>query len=557
MPVPGTKTAPKPKAKKSGPPARPVQYPRYETMICCNPRPDLSTGEVVEYDGPLTIEKAKEILGWETEDEYVRRVMTADPNQKESKLRAADFLLKDSKGNKVRCRNNTLNRPFDEKHSRKLAQDILTEGFMFNGEDIILGCTGLVLSGQHRLVGLVLAGEQWEAQGQCYQKYWDGVEPYLETLVFVGASEDPEVLKTYDNVKPRTLSDTIYTSPVFASLNASEKKRCSTILDQCIDWLWRRLDATSNRFVEHQTHSASLDFFDRHEKHMVAAVKHLHKLDGSGDGLGVSALGLNAGRSAGMLFLMGCSGTPDEKVERYHDLNSPKRESQLDWSNWDRALEFWSDIARGRETDELDENQNPVFRSPPWVDVLRSALSDLGTEGFEGRVTEPEKAAVVALAWYEYLNGNEDFGVEDVVPETAVVPASNRRYMVDDGPTFGGPDKGPGGHDDAEQPDDREAVRAARTERLKQIEAHNAAVIKADVEKKVVPNPTAKGRGSLNNGKGKQVNAEDTFPLHSDPERLLDDELAIEAGAAEELNRQTITNGKKNRTAARKAGAKK
>lgn len=526
------------KPKKGALPPRPIQYPRYETLICCKPTPDLVTGETVEYDGPVTVAKAKEILGWETEDEYVRRILTADPDQKESKLRAVPHLLKDRHGNKVRCRNNTLNRPFDEKHSRKLAQDVLTEGFMFNGEDIILGCTGLVLSGQHRLVGLVLAGEQWELQGNCYQKHWDGVEPYIETVVFVGASEHPDVLKTYDNVKPRTLSDTIYTSPVFANLDAGEKKRCSVVLDQCIDWLWRRLDATSNRFVEHQTHSASLDFFDRHEKHMVAAVKHLHKLDGSEEGLGISTVGLNAGRSAGMLFLMGCSGTDDEKVDKYHSLTSPKRESQLDWSNWDRALEFWTDIAKGRDTGMLDENNKPVFESPPWVHVLRAALANLGKDGLEGRVTEAEKAAVVALAWFEYLSENEDFKVKDIVPETQVVPVSNRRYMLDDGPTFGGPDKGPGKHDnEGDETADADAVRAARTEKLKSIEAHNAAVIKADTEKKVVPNPSPKNKG----------------PLNSDDEFSLADEEAL----AEHMAKEEAKERKTNRKAAKEAKAKK
>lgn len=490
---------------------REIVYPRYEALIHVRPTPDAVTGEVIEYLGPITVQMAKEALGWETDDEYVRRRLTEDPSLSEKKLRESDFLLKDGAGNKIRCRHNTLNRPFDEKWAKKIAQDILTEGYEFNGEDIILGVTGLVLSGQHRLIGLVLAYEEWVRNGRSYQRYWKDTEPFIESVVFVGAREDQAVLQTYDNVKPRSLSDTIYTSPIFANKSGAEKKRLSVMLDQCIDWLWRRLDATSNRFVEHQTHTASLDFLERHEKHMVAAVKHVHDLDGGGeDGLTLSNLGLNAGRAAGMLFLMGCSGTDETGAEKYHALTSPKQEKQLDWSNWQKALDFWTEIVEGKDTGRKDEKGKAVYQLPDWVEPFRQALSNLGDENLTGRVSDHEKAAVTALAWAEYVDGNTDFDVSDITPERTLNRSTNTFTMDDGGPTFGLADKGPPQKQKEQQEEvrteeqDAEAIRAARTAKLKEIEAHNKTVLKADTDKKVVPPPSPKNAGTLNTNGSKK-----------------------------------------------------
>lgn len=568
MPVPrksqpsegGTATLEKPKPKKAEKSARAILYPRYETMICCLPTPHAETGEVIEYDGPITVELAKKLLGWETDDEYVRRRMTEDPSLKETKLRESDYLLKDRNGSKIRCRHNTLNRPFDAAWARKIAQDILTEGYEFNGEDIIVGVTGLVLSGQHRLVALVLAYEEWMKNGRAYQKYWRDREPFIESLIFVGAREDQAVLQTYDNVKPRSLSDTIYTSPIFANKSGTDKKRLSTMLDQCIDWLWRRLDATSNKFVEHQTHSASLDFLDRHEKHMVAAVKHVHDLDGSEEGLALSTLGLNAGRTAGMLFLMGCSATNEDKANAYHELTSPKAEKQLDWTAWEKALQFWRDVVENKK---------------PWVEELRKGLANLNDENLTGRVSDTEKCAVVAIAWAEYANGNEGFAVDDILPEREVNKATNEFYLVDGGPTFGLVDKGPpqkqkGTKEEQQsQEQDEEAVKAARAARLKEIEEHNKTVLKADTDRKVVPNPTAKGAGTLN-GRGKKTAPEpepaddNEFSLAdgggnpaSTEGMSIDEELSLEQGVAEEMNRETVKKGKEARKAVREAKKRK
>lgn len=551
MPVPAAKsTTTKPsngKKKKE----RDVVYPKYEVRLCCNPTPD-ADGVEQEYDGPITVAMAKELLGWETDDEYVLRMLKEDPNRKEKKLRETDFLLKDRHGNKIRCFNNTLNRPFDLNWSKKIAQDILTEDYEMNGEDIIIGRTGLVLSGQHRLVGLVIAYEMWLANQKCYKDHWVDVEPYIESVVFFGAREDQKVLKTYDNVKPRSLSDTIYTSPIFANLGSADKKRCSVMMDQAVDFLWRRLDATSNKFVEHQTHSASLDFLERHQKHLVSAVKHIYDVD-KGDtetGFPLSVtLGLNAGRTAAMLFLMGSSGTDEEKAENYHSINSPKKESQLDWTRWDRALSFWSDVCQGREqgTKVVEGKTVPNFVLPDWVEEYRKALADLCNENWVGTINDNEKAAVTSLAWATYVEGDEFFTSDSIVPEITIDKERNKRVMTDP-PVFGYHDKGPVvvKKDPEVSPAEVAARAAAEKERglTAMLDAAKTGAVKADTGQKVVPVPSPRGAGPLNssdpvpdgkkNGKGgkkgkKNGNAGTEFvPSAEDL-----NEEAIESGADE------------------------
>lgn len=539
MPVPKTPTVAKTKTQTNGSkkkPQRGVVYPRYEVRICCLPKEDAVTGELVEYDGPITVAMAKELLGWETDDEYVKRMLTEDPNRKEKKLRETDHLLKDKAGNKVRCFNNTLNRPFDLGWCKKISQDILTEDWSMNLEDIIVGRTGLVLSGQHRLVALILAYEVWEMNNKSYKEHWVDVEPYIEAVVAFGAAEDQKTLQTFDNVKPRALSDTIYTSPVFAGLNSSAKKRCSVMMDQAVDFLWRRLDATSNKFVEYQTHSASLDFLERHQKHLVAAVKHIFDLDGSEDGLALSAtLGLNAGRTAAMLFLMGSSNTDEEGAEKYHALNSPKKESQLDWTHWDRALAFWEDVCKGRKkgTKVVEGKTVDNYVMPEWTEEFRKGLGDLCNKHWAGTVSDNEKAAVASIAWAEYLGGNEFFKCEEIVPEIKIDTERNKRIMVDP-PVFGFHDKGQVQKKEDPPVDPAQVAAAAAAEKERglaaTLDAAKKGTVKADAGRKVVPNPSPKNTGTLNPTNGKRgKGAEDFVPSASDL-----DEAAIEHTADED-----------------------
>ncbi len=402
---------------------RPVQYPHYRVEICCNP----VDGQ--NYAGPITAAKAKKLLRWETESEYAERRMKEDPKLTEKKCKYGDnYLLKNYAGEKVRCWSNARNRPFDPTHAAKLAQDILNRNWELNLENIIIGETGLVLSGQHRLCALILAVEERHAtkvknNKSHWEEFWEE-EPYLETTIAFGAKETDKVMRTYDNVKTRTLADTIFTSPFFARITTSEdRKEVCKMMDSAVDLLWKRTKQATN-WSKHQTHSSSLDFLDKHPK-IEACVKHI--FDNNKNRV-ISNLKLNPGGCAGMMYLMGSSSTDGEE---YYYPQSPKEEKQLQWDHWDKTLEFWTGLV---------DSKNEQFN------VLRDTLATLqiNLSGMLEGAAVPEKIKhmVISIAWNVFLEEQEiNEGMLDLKRYIGY-NEKKQKLMISEEPTVGGIDCG-------------------------------------------------------------------------------------------------------------------
>ncbi|WP_230684294.1 hypothetical protein, partial [Streptococcus pneumoniae] len=86
----------------------------------------------------------------------------------------SDFLFRDLEGNKIRLKNNNTNRPFRKSLAIRYANEMLRRKWSLNGETIIFDSKDMCQSGQHRLVGLILAEqmrkdddqkEEWEQYG--------------------------------------------------------------------------------------------------------------------------------------------------------------------------------------------------------------------------------------------------------------------------------------------------------------------------------------------------------------------------------------------------------
>lgn len=383
---PTTKPAETPKTPlekvKSTKAERAIVYPRYDIKVY-----------VEGYEGPISVELAKRWLYWETEPEYTKRLMLEDPTRKEAKCKFGDdFLFKDIHKEKVRCWNNTKNRPFDEGHARSIGQDILNNNWQVNLENIIISETGLVLSGQHRLIGYILACEEWDSTNLPGIKgYWQTVcpkRPTLQSTVAFGASEDPKVMRTFDNVKPRALSDTIYTSPIFANLDDTKRRVASKNMDAAVDVLYKRTKQADAR-SKYQTHCSSLDFLDKHPK-LKMCVKHI--VDKNKDRV-ISLLRISEGQSTGMMYLMAASATDSEA---YHYAGSPKKESQLDMTRYDKACEFWSNLV---------DQGNAEFA------VLRETLVKLRDPFTGGMLPEKVKQMILSTAWNLFIKD------ETITPE--------------------------------------------------------------------------------------------------------------------------------------------
>lgn len=336
---------------------RPVVYPTYS--VCGVEIPDAST--------VITRQRAVELLGYEEESGDVK---------------IAEPLMVMPGDAKVRCGNNTRNRPLDEAHVRKLAQDILNGHWRLNLETIIVGFHGQVLSGQHRLLALIYAVKLWETEDKWRSKWPDG-EPTIRSLVACGCPEDKETTRTLDNVKPRSLADVLFSDgEVFSNLKPSERKAVCRTLEFAIRLLWHRTGAKQDAYAPVRTHSESLDFIERHPR-ALRSVKHVFEQESEGS---ISKI-VPLGTASGLLYMMGSAGTDTASVERYKE---SREEKELDWSLWNKATDFWTHLS------EADEDG---FKR------LRRAVKYLNSEDGDGGGPTEHKIALIVRAWLLYSAG--------------------------------------------------------------------------------------------------------------------------------------------------------
>jgi len=391
---------------------RPIRYPEIRVNGVVIPEKNLR----------ISVAKAKELLGWETEADYEARKKKADPKISDSACKFGDeFLLTDYEGNKVRCWHNAHNRPFTKSWAEAICQDILNHKWKLNCETIIISKTAVDLSGQHRLVGLVLAGQKWAGKTRDFwQKKWEE-EPYILSLVVTGASEDQEVVNTLDNVRPRSLSDIFYTMDTFAGLAPDLKEESCNMTAQAIKFLWDRTnpsrDATSE--LVFKTQAAYLEFFDRH-KRIAEFVKHIFNLNRRRE-LSKDPIQLNPGVCAGIAYLM---ATSSSDLEAYIQ-SDPPSEKVLEWANEEKALKFF---------EELSKNEPPLR-------PVRAGLKSLATREEDGeeiqeKVPSLPKICLLSKAWGLYLN-DQPITPEGVIPRYSYDEDGNREDLIEKDLTFG------------------------------------------------------------------------------------------------------------------------
>lgn len=415
----------------------PVPYPK---IVICGV-------EIDELNATITESIAKELLGYEEETKDVKF--------------GKDYLLTLPNGNKVRCTHNTKNRPLDEKHAQKLAQDILNGHWKLNLETIIVGLHGQVLSGQHRLLALIIAVSEWRdgANSEHWRGKWEG-EPTIKALVAFGCSEDKETTRTLDNVKTRTLADVLFADgEVFGNASTSDRKTLTAMVDYAIRCLWHRTGAKNDAYSPMRTHSESLDFLATHPR-ILKCVKHLYEEDG--DGHAIKSL-IPLGTASGLLYLMGCAETD---IELYKD--GGMVEEALKWGLWKKAQEFWTLLGKGEGGFKL----------------VRKALSDLIDN--EDGVKLKEREALVIKAWLTYSADNpmtdHQLGYDYITTKDGKKRIDRNSLIINDNPSCGGIDLG---DPDEARRDEEAAVRAAKKEEQDKIKAAEKEL--KDAAKKAAP----------------------------------------------------------------------
>jgi hypothetical protein len=292
-------------------------------------------------NGQLTVDTAKELLGWVEETE-------------EDKF-GKNFLLRDNEGTKIRCTNNLNNRPLSKANYLLLKQEILRKNWKLNGEPIIIGKKGKILSGQHQLIALVLAGQDVEASDDNWG--WKG-PVQIPKLIVTGISELDSVVNTLDTARPRTLKDVVYRSKYYSKLAHNEKLVYSKLTDFSIRILWDQTNGQQAYGLK-RTHTECLHFLERHMK-LLDAVAHIAgEIEGEKNPYHI----VRSTYAAGLLYLMGCSNTDPTEYQATEDPD----ESLLNWDNWDRACDFWTlllqrsnelrpvEYAFGKQSDEESE----------------------------------------------------------------------------------------------------------------------------------------------------------------------------------------------------------
>lgn len=349
-------TAVKKAAKKRNPKGTPqkkddgVLYPEIKTQMFV-------------LENAIDVDKAMELLGWEAEAE---------------EQFGNSYLLTDSEGKKIRCHNNTTNRQYYPSTSAALMQDILRgrwagpsgSGSSVNGENLIIGRTGKLISAQHRLIALVLAHQEWGKEPDKYP-LWT-TPPVIDALVVFGIDETEEIAQTIDTARPQSLADVIYRSDYFGDMADSDRKKISRVCDYAVRQVWDRT-GYENAFGIHRTHSESFGFIGRHLK-IIECVTFIFNENVSNRITKV----ISPGYASGLLYLMGCAKSNGGE---YHKSENPSEEL-LDWSLWDKAMEFWTII------DSTD------FSSLP--NAITRLINDEG-------VTVAERCALVIKAWGCFL----------------------------------------------------------------------------------------------------------------------------------------------------------
>lgn len=384
----------------------------------------------------ISVDMAKIMLRWETEDDYAARMMADNPklSREQCKFDDSMFKVKDAtsltdkgmpNGNLCTAWHNLDNREFDAKLAMKYAQDILNRCWAgpstfpdqtINGETIIISREADVESGQHRLVGLIFAGQMWahdfELDPECKSlhrtKIWQE-EPFIEGLYVCGVSSDPRVTATIDNGRGRTTGDSIFTSPLFRDCNRKDRAECSRMMDRAITMLWQRTEMkTNNRWESERTASSVRRFRERHPK-IEEAVRFVFNLNKSKESGGenprcLTNLKINEGCCAAMLYLMAAGETDREK---YRELECPGEKNEkgrkvVDFGRWDAACSFWTFFAKASNdpNSKLAEVHNAV-----------TGLVDPDDPSNSGKLAH--KMAVLSKAWALFV-ADKDIEADDL-----------------------------------------------------------------------------------------------------------------------------------------------
>lgn len=354
----------------------------------------------------LDSETAKTLLGWTVPDDGEK---------------FSTYHIKDSQNRTVFCSNVELQRPFYTNLVNDLMWDILAGNWEFNLESVIIGKTGIVLDGKHRLTALVMACEEYERNPERYP-FWEE-PPALEILVALGAREDKRLANTIGTGKPRSLTDSFYASGIF-DLHQDHKnmRRLCRMAEHSLRVLWTRTGAKAEAYNTKFSHSDALDFIERHPT-LLSCIRDVFELN---DGKYQKIESFSGAYASGLYYLMAVSNT-NPTLYRAAD---PPEEQFLDFSAQELADQYWSDLA-ARDTK---------------VNAVTDAIAEMADNG---NIRQDERSAIIIKGWNAWIQRGKVTD-KDVELEVEVNEHGHRRLIED--PTINGIDVGAFPYEDKKTP---------------------------------------------------------------------------------------------------------
>lgn len=337
----------------------------------------------------LTVDKAKKFLDW---------------NEVEDK----SFLFRDEEGRGIRCINaEKFQRRFIKMTCEKLKWDILEGHWQLNFETVVIGKTGLVLDGKHRLIALVLAAQLWEKEPERFPAWKK--QPQIPIAFAFGSEETKEVVNTIGTGTPRSLADSLYASGLFKGVDKRTMTKLCRMTQHAVRLLWVRTgaQAESNRPGQ-ASHAECLDFLERHPS-ILKCVRWVfdHEKD-------IVQL-ISPGYASALHYLM---SVVDTDPEEYHDSEDPLELSCT--VDMELAGEFWTALVNRDKS----------------VDAIVKKIASL-TEG--GNTSAFDRMAVLIKGW-NYWREYESVTRKAVSIRTKVDDFGVRHLLED--PKVGGIDLG-------------------------------------------------------------------------------------------------------------------
>lgn len=339
----------------------------------------------------FTEDDAKKLLGWEEEPD------------------GADWQQYDIKFNKkkVRWNNNRKNRPYRPALAKRWASEMGRKKWMFNGEPITIDTENMIVSGQHRCMGLILA-EDDRIYNQAYPE-WDGCPIEIDMLVVKGVP--PEAADTTDLGQTRSLGDVLFRRREFKEVTERDQKMYSNVLAHAARLCWIRMGGKKISDAPHFPHSEALDWLELNPE-LIDSVEHVVLEDGGGgaDGRKIRSY-VSLGYAAGLHYLMSTALSNPETGEVDHSLK-------------DKANEFWTLLATGAGL----ETDNPILHVRNLIQKMEAG------SGQERDVI----VATIVNGWNLWVDGKKG-NVKSVRPKMRNDAELGRRVLAEY-PRIGGLD---------------------------------------------------------------------------------------------------------------------